>query len=429
MRQPNYNKYLYVAFIFIFFFLLTGRSYVFSSTLSDLRSQIDSGKSEIAKIEEEIRQYQNELNTLGKQSNTLAREVQIIDTTRKKLTSDISLTERNITTTTLNIDKLGIEIGNAANGIGDHKIFLAEALRSINEKDSENLVEIFLSGDEFSDIVDDAFKLGKIQEEVDSSLTDLKDTKIDLEDKQREQRLEKNRLQDLRSKLSDQKIIVDQNKAEKDFLLTRTKNEEATYRALLAQQLARKEQFEEELRKVEEQIRVIIDPESIPPAGAGILKWPLDTVRITQQFGKTADSGRLYTSGTHNGADFGIPSGSEVKSALSGTIVSYGNTDTVCRGASYGKWVLVEHDNGLSTLYAHLSLIRVEKGQRVGTREVIGYSGNTGYSTGPHLHLSLFASQGVEIGNLKSSVPGCGTYTLPLASGGFSSYLDPLAYL
>ncbi|HEY4508236.1 MAG TPA: M23 family metallopeptidase, partial [Candidatus Paceibacterota bacterium] len=109
-----------------------------------------------------------------------------------------------------------------------------------------------------------------------------------------------------------------------------------------------------------------------------------------------------------------------------GTVKGAGNTDTVCPGASYGKWVLIEHANGLSTLYAHLSLIKVSEGQEVATGETVGYSGETGYATGPHLHFTVYATQGVRIMNRKSAVCG-GTYRMPIAD--LKAYLNPLKYL
>lgn len=430
MKPLHKKKIKFLSgFLVLVLLSLSHPNYSSSQSLSELRDKISTGKSEIQKLEAEIQKFQKEINTVSKQANTLANEIKVIDLTRKKLASDISLTEKNISSTNLNIDRLGLEINNASNGIDEHKDFLSETLRNINNKDNENIVELFLSKENFSEAVDDVFRLQQIQKELDSSLIELKETKVSLEDKKSEQEKEKVNLENLKTKLADQKIISDRQKSQKDELLRQTKNEEASYRALLAERQARKQKFEQELRAVEDQIRVIIDPSSIPSSGSGVLKWPLDTIRITQQFGKTSDSKRLYASGTHNGVDFGVPQGTEVKAALSGTVIGAGDTDGTCRGASYGKWVLIKHDNGLATLYAHLSLIKVSEGQRVGVRQVIGYSGNTGYSTGPHLHFSLFASQAVEVGSLKSSVPGCGTYRLPLATGGPASYLDPLAYL
>ncbi|MFA5290953.1 MAG: M23 family metallopeptidase, partial [Candidatus Paceibacterota bacterium] len=151
---------------------------------------------------------------------------------------------------------------------------------------------------------------------------------------------------------------------------------------------------------------------------------------LTQGFGNTdfAQSHQaVYNGKGHNGIDLAASIGSQVYSAEDGQVAGIGDTDKTCLGASFGKWVLIKHNNGLSTLYAHLSSIKVGSGQSVKRGEVIALSGNTGYSTGPHLHFSLYASGGVKVSSLKSQVAGCGTYTLPIAS--YNAYLNPLNYL
>ena len=121
--------------------------------------------------------------------------------------------------------------------------------------------------------------------------------------------------------------------------------------------------------------------------------------------------------------------GTPIYSALAGTVVGTGNTDTACNGVSYGKWVLIKHANGLTTLYGHLSVISVSAGDKLTTHQKIGLSGNTGYSTGPHLHFTVYASDSVHISGpteYKSKV--CGTYLImPLAPK--AGYLNPLSYL
>jgi len=111
-------------------------------------------------------------------------------------------------------------------------------------------------------------------------------------------------------------------------------------------------------------------------------------------------------------------------------VKAVGNTDKVRGCYSYGKYVLVKHNNGLSTLYAHLSFIKVNKGDTVITGDTVGYSGNTGYSTGPHLHFAVYASQGVRIVRYGDYVKGktnCGNAYIPVAP--LNAYLNPLDYL
>ena len=85
----------------------------------------------------------------------------------------------------------------------------------------------------------------------------------------------------------------------------------------------------------------------------------------------------------HAGVDLAAAQGTPVKSALNGQVLKTGYTD------SRGSYILVRHDNGVQTLYQHLSFAAVRQGQAVKAGEVIGMVGSTGLSTGPHLHFEL----------------------------------------
>ena len=166
-----------------------------------------------------------------------------------------------------------------------------------------------------------------------------------------------------------------------------------------------------------------------------MLDWPLDAVTITQYFGNTpfaSANPQVYSGLGHNGVDLRGAVGTPVKASANGVVVDTGDTDAQCYKVSYGKWVLVRHYNGLSTLYAHLSLIRAKPGDEVSRGDVVGYSGNSGYSTGPHLHFTVFATAAVSVsqpaGPNKYVSKICGTYLkLPLSAQ--NGYLNPLSYL
>jgi murein DD-endopeptidase MepM/ murein hydrolase activator NlpD len=100
-------------------------------------------------------------------------------------------------------------------------------------------------------------------------------------------------------------------------------------------------------------------------------------------------SGGIKTQGIHgnNGVDIGIPVGTSVYAAAGGVISLVRGGDAWNGG--YGNYIVVKHPNGVQTLYAHLSSISVNKGETVEKGEVIGRSGNTGRSTGPHLHFEV----------------------------------------
>jgi murein DD-endopeptidase MepM/ murein hydrolase activator NlpD len=86
----------------------------------------------------------------------------------------------------------------------------------------------------------------------------------------------------------------------------------------------------------------------------------------------------------HNGIDIAIPAGTPVKPAAPGVVVYSGSR------SGYGNTVVVEHDNGIITLYAHNSRILVAEGQQVGSESTLALSGSTGRSTGPHLHFEAW---------------------------------------
>ena len=171
----------------------------------------------------------------------------------------------------------------------------------------------------------------------------------------------------------------------------------------------------------------MIDANSFPAPGTKVLAYPLDNAQITQKFGQTVDSRRLYTSGTHNGMDFRASPGTPIKAAADGTVIGTGDTDRACKGASYGRWVMIRHNNGLATVYGHLDLIKASQGQTVNMGDVIGYSGSTGYATGPHLHFGLFVASAVNITDLPSKACPGAVFHIPVAA--LNAYLDPQAYL
>lgn len=103
---------------------------------------------------------------------------------------------------------------------------------------------------------------------------------------------------------------------------------------------------------------------------------------MTQTFGANPNAYAVFDMAGHNGIDYGVPVGTPVLAAHEG-IVSVGNDPP-----GYGLFVRVINGYRV-TIYAHLSVITVQDGQRVQPGERLGLSGNTGNSTGPHLHFGL----------------------------------------
>lgn len=391
-----------------------------------LRQQIGEANDRIAALEREISALSSNLDSTSKQAQTLKSALAALELSRKKLEKDLSLTTSKIQKTSLTLTQLGEQIAETKRRIGKSSEALAQGMRDIQSADAQSTITQLLGKQTLSETWGYVESLRSIHVGVRASMSDLRDLQSMLDGQKSSVETEKANLVRLQKNLSGQKQVVEYSKAEQSKLLASTQNSAALYQTQIAQKKRQKEQFESELFDFESKLKLVIDPASVPGARAGIFAWPLDKIKITQSFGVTVDSVKLYKSGTHNGMDFAAAVGTPVKAVLSGTIEATGNTDLQKGCYSYGKWVLIKHPNGLSSLYGHLSVIGVSQGDTVSTGDRIGYSGATGYATGPHLHLTVLASQGVQVQQYSSSI-NCKNTTIPLAD--VKAYLNPLSYL
>jgi murein DD-endopeptidase MepM/ murein hydrolase activator NlpD len=434
MRFLSYNSQISIIVVIILLFSgfawRDNKSAVQSATADELRNKIENSQSEIQKLEKEIQTFRQEITKTQQEKNSLNTEIKKIDLTRQKLGSEIKLTQNQIKTTEKQIAELANGIQDKETAIEHNRAVIAESMRLLAGTDDESLLVSFLASESLSEFWNSADQLAQVNNRLIKLIAELNQNKKQLTSTKVQKEVQKKDLSVLTTKLSDQKQLVDQTKQEKNSLLSATQSKETAYQKLLQDRLAKKRAVEAEMQQAEAQLKVVLDPNRLPDSGTKALRWPLDKIIITQYFGNTAfalQNAAVYNGKGHNGIDLAADVGTPLKAANSGKVIGVGDTDNTCQGASYGKWILIQHNNGLSTLYAHLSLIKIGEGQTVESGQLIGYTGNTGYSTGPHLHFTVYASQGVQVGSLKSKVPGCGTYRLPIAS--YNSYLNPLNYL
>lgn len=133
------------------------------------------------------------------------------------------------------------------------------------------------------------------------------------------------------------------------------------------------------------------------------LTRPVESGIISQLFGENPDVYAQFGYAGHNGIDYAVPLRTPVLAAADGQV-----TKIAFEMGGYGNYVIVTHDE-FRTYYAHLSQYVARLGEEVKAGTIIGYSGNTGFSTGPHLHFAL-------------QIPG---QTNP----GYKEYFDPLPYM
>ena len=402
------------------------------SEINNLRNQISERGDRLKEIEAEIIGYQQDLKKVGSEKDTLQKAINRLKIEGKKVRADISYTQNKIGYTDLEISKLVLEIQNTKDSIFLNKKAISETLRSLHELDDNSVIEILLKHENLSEFWSQMDELEQIRKAISNEVAKLASQKELLNEKYDATTQKRADLVGLKKQYSDQNVILIDNTSTKNKLLSVTKNEEANYQKLLKDRKVARELILKEIREFESKLQFILDPNSIPPKGSKVFNWPVNGV-ITQLFGGTEFAknnasiygGRPY----HPGIDIAVPTGSKISAPLAGTVRAVGNTDLVPGCYSWGKWILIDHANGLSTLYAHNSLISVKPGDKLKTGDIIAYSGNSGYSTGPHLHFTVYAKAGVSVRKFNEikSVTSCGSATTPVAAT--DAYIDPMNYL
>jgi murein DD-endopeptidase MepM/ murein hydrolase activator NlpD len=404
-----------------------------TTELEKLEQDILDRGNRLAEIEKEIEKFNNELKEVGAEKQTLQKALNQLVLERKKVQAEISKTENLISSTDLEINKLILEISKTESEIEKIESAISQIIRTQYQDGETSMIELLLTHKQLSDFWNSFEAHESVRNSMALKVKELTSLQSLLNEKKESSTEKRSELSSLKDQYKDQNNVLSNNQNEQSSLLEVTKNEEKNYQKLLAQKQQARDQIITEMREFEAKLKFILDPNTIPTAGTAVFDWPLKNVIITQNFGGSEFAkrnpgiygGRAY----HPGIDLGAPRGTAIYAPLSGTVRATGNTDLVPGCYSWGKWTLVDHANGLSTLYAHQDTISVTPGQKVTTGEIIGYTGNTGYSTGPHLHFTLYVKDGVSVRQFNEikSVTSCGAASTPVAAT--EAYLDPALYL
>jgi murein DD-endopeptidase MepM/ murein hydrolase activator NlpD len=424
----------FLMFCLVIVTSLSLRSFVVSAqSIDELEQQIQDKATEREDLEEQAQRIRIELTQVGAEKGSLTRELNRINAEKKDLENTISKTQNEISLLDLTINKNSQEITRYTSDIVSYSETIAALLRGINQYNNLTVLEIISSRGQLSDIFQLRDGYTQLQKPLIQITNDLNKKKISLRETSYELEIQQYELSEEKEILDDQRSIVELQEDEKNKVLDATEEKESTAQRNLISTLATISALDKEIRDFESKLEFALNPSSIPQRGSAVFDWPLDQVLITQRFGRTVSSERLYVSGSHSGMDFRAAVGTPVYAVADGIVKGVGNTDDQCFRASFGRWIFIDHDIGLSTTSAHLSSFKVKEGQRVRKGDVIGYSGNTGRSTAPHLHLTVYATKGVDGGQgaritnrPSSACPGT-DYRMPLAPT--AAYLDPIDFL
>ncbi|CAB1242530.1 Membrane proteins related to metalloendopeptidases [Ruminococcaceae bacterium BL-4] len=262
---------------------------------------------------------------------------------------------------------------------------LKERLRALYISGEASNLEILLSSKSLTDLADKTEAIKMVSDHDKQLIDTLKNHLTEIE-------AQKTKIEQSRQEVSDAKDALDQKRTELDTVMEETQqviNElagsaealEEQNKEIAQKEAATAEQIDSWYANYYSQKQSSSDV-VVMPSGGGQFVWPVPyTTNVTSGFGP-----RWGT--THKGIDIssGGVYGQPIVASASGTVIV---ADAGGWGGGYGTWVSIDHGNGFSTVYGHMSSLCVSVGQAVQQGQVIGYVGSTGDSTGPHCHFEV----------------------------------------
>jgi len=388
-----------IVFLFLGFFILAPAARG-QSQADSLRQLIDQKNSELQGILNQKEALENDLKNISASGNTLKKEISVINNSINQLNLSIQANRTLVERLELEIQGISGNINKIENDIGKKKDSITKLMTEMQQRENDNLLFVLLKNQTLSDSVTYLEEIMNLNKGLSEEIGALNDSRTELtaqlnnsKQKQEAKRIEKANL------ANRQQIIADQKKTKETFL-NQTKNQEKIYQQQIAELEKKQDEISGVIEEAEQQLRDNFNVSVLPTKRPGVFNFPINNPFLTQDYGATKFAQKAYKSKFHNGIDFRASVGTPVLAALDGRIRAVDNNDI---GSSrwqkfqYGKYILIEHDNGITSIYAHLSKTIVSAGQKVQSGEVIGYSGNTGYSTGPHLHFTLYWTPSIQI--------------------------------
>ncbi len=423
------NKNTLISFFILAFFILYSSSFIFFNafaavTPENLKQAIDDKNQVLQEINQKLLETQKNLEATETKGKSLQTEIKQFDYKIKQL-------DLGIRSSQINIDKLGLEVESLQFGVDQvrsaidvKKMGIAQILRQIQAKDAENTLFVLFKHSSLADSLAELQALAELNTGLSAEISGLEVLDKDLSNKLGLTAQKKGEIELENKNLKNRKTIATSQKTEKQQLLTQTKSQEKTYQSLVSDLEKQQQTISDEITKIEDQLRASFDPSLLPTKRPGVFAWPVKmkkdggTAYISQVFGIVS---YLYKGKPHNGLDFGgVGIGMPVFAAENGKVTAVGNNDrSSWQKYQYGKYILIEHNNNLSTLYAHLSSQIVKAGDVVNRGDLIGYTGNTGVATGPHLHLGVYWTPSIL---MKSISPAAGLVPVGVT-------IDPEDYL
>lgn len=394
------------SFVVLAIIFLSGSFQANAESADDLQSQLDA-------INAKIKSYNGLVTQTQQQRTNLSNEIKSLEASAAALEQKINANQTQVQNLSGEINEIENQIDEKERIVNSQRSLLKELMRSYYENTDRAQFQLLLSTQESANLLNEGdwtFETGhKIQEMLGSIRAIKKSLAIQYDSL----RQKKSEADQLAVQLEQRSGYLESTKQSKEYLVMRTQQQEKKYNNIIDDLEEKRHEIEDELNQLDAAKVDQLDLSKLPAFRKSTLYYPVASPHRSQGYGKATWT-KWYT--FHNGIDFSDKVGTPIIAAADGKVLATGNNGRY----AYGKWIAIDHGNGLVTLYGHLSSQKASKGESVKRGEVIGLMGSTGYSTGSHVHFTVFAKNSFDI------VPSTKVGGLMLPTG---AHVNPSKYL
>lgn len=328
--------------------------------------------AQIAALEQKKREQQEKLKDLEKQIAEAKAKKEDVMVTKNLLDQRNQLLLEQIDDTQNQIDDAAAQIARYELLEQEQYELFCQQVRSEEERGSLSYLSVLFKATSMADLLNRMEFVNEVAEYNKTLIAAMKETRENI-------KAEKTEMEAKEAQLGEQQDEL-QGKLDET---TKLMNEYAADQKALERMHAAEEKAADE---IDAQIARLIADSDVVPGSEGFI-WPVSTSKmISSPIGSRVAPGG-FGSTNHKGVDIcNVGYTSSVYATKSGRVLL---TNSSGWGGGYGNYVVIDHGGGLTTLYAHMSVVKVSPGDTVSQGTVIGVTGNTGASTGPHLHYEV----------------------------------------
>ena len=348
-----------------------------TNQLSNIQQQLTNEANKKSEAEKTIGTVYEQLHAIQIELDTATADLKQVQADRIRLDQDITKTEA--------------ELKAAQERLQSREKVFYKRVRDIYINGRLSYLDVVVGSKDFSDFANRMEMLKRILQADMELINTIKTEREEIASKKAKLEADRAKVLELEKVAQEKQTIINQKKAERQAVLERAMNDRDTadraYNELMASSASITAMLQQ---RAAERAAAATAASQGGGGGGATTTWVQGTGQLAAPVNApiTSDFGwRIHpiygTSRLHAGTDFGVDEGTPVHAADGGVVVEAGWI------SGYGYTVIIDHGNGMSTLYAHNSDVAVSPGQTVSKGQVVSYSGNTGGSTGPHLHFEV----------------------------------------